>query len=426
MITSEENKEIIMHSGASSSENLPRKRKKTFVLFDFSPNVPVQNQYDLLRNNTSDEITEKENGVEPMNTTPHTPTINVVPTNTHIQNNTNKAHVPPITVTGMTSKQLIDTCNSINLKNFRLKLTSKGINVICNNVADFKVAKAYFAEQKTQFFTHDLKEEKEFRVIIKGLLKTDIEELRAALKDKGIEPNTIRELTPKKLKFNDQTHYVLSFPLGATKINVLKQCKYLCSLVIEWDLYIPRKYGPTRCHNCQIFGHGSRQCSMQTKCPACAGPHKIEDCTAVDENGCILEGKKLKCANCGGEHPATYENCPKLIEYLQIQERIAAKNTAKFSHTKANAPPFNTREFPQLPQRTRAFRPAPPPTYNAWSHANTNTPKRNGSSDLFSTQELLQLTQELVVSLRNCKTRFDQLNVITELAFRFVGQDGSP
>lgn len=48
--------------------------------------------------------------------------------------------------------------------------------------------------------------------------------------------------------------------------------------------------------------------------------------------------------------------------------------------------------------------------------ANGNT----ASNDLFSVDQLKEMTFELINNLKKCKTKVDQFDVITSLAFKFL------
>ena len=62
----------------------------------------------------------------------------------------------------------------------------------------------------------------------------------------------------------------------------------------------PHYKSPTRCFNCQKFGHIKANCIKKTTCQTCAEDHNSTKCTASHN----------KCANCNLDHPAHSKLCP--------------------------------------------------------------------------------------------------------------------
>jgi hypothetical protein len=387
--------------------------------------VPTKNGYAPLQSLVDTDIDAQDKTVQ-MDTETSTPTDNV-----SLPNNSKKnSRVPPITVSGKSRAELLEWCKGHDIKNYRLKMTSIGINLFCNNIDDFKKLKGVMKEEKFDHFTHALASEREFRVILKGLFVMEKELLLNELKEAGITPCSIRQLTPRKLKCEDQAHYVLAFPVGTVKLSTLRQCRYLCHVVVQWDYYQPRRFGPTRCHNCNLFGHGKSQCSMKPKCPICAKDHTLETCPNVDDEGNLKEGFKFCCPNCGGEHPATYERCPKLTEYLHIQKRLATRNSARNSTKKPRQFVMRQDDFQELPKIHRNVLTNSIPTIKTARTQNAerfgNIPPNAEPSDLMSFDEMMQLAKELAIALRQCQSREDQFAAITAVAYKFYGNYGYP
>ncbi|KAL1442064.1 hypothetical protein MTO96_008069 [Rhipicephalus appendiculatus] len=67
--------------------------------------------------------------------------------------------------------------------------------------------------------------------------------------------------------------------------------------------------GPAlRCYNCQRFGHLAKNCHSPRRCKICSENHDHSECKSM---------LQPKCANCGGNHTASYSGCP--------QNRAASK-----------------------------------------------------------------------------------------------------
>ena len=82
--------------------------------------------------------------------------------------------------------------------------------------------------------------------------------------------------------------------------------------------YIPR---PRRCYKCQRYGHGATNCrSLDATCVNCGLP----------AHGECHEGPR--CANCGGEHPASATDCP---TYRYEEEIIATKTKENITFREA-------------------------------------------------------------------------------------------
>ena len=82
--------------------------------------------------------------------------------------------------------------------------------------------------------------------------------------------------------------------------------------------YIPE---PIRCYKCQHFGHKATSCRSKQRCSVCSGEHGVSDCPEINKEE---EQKERKCANCKGNHPASYKNCPEykkatVITKMQFQ-----------------------------------------------------------------------------------------------------------
>lgn len=261
-----------------------------------------------------------------------------------------KVRIPPITIIGKKRNEVAELCRKAGVsdKTVMFKLTSIGINVITSDVDTFTKLRDLF-KTNSHCFSHNLPDEKWQKIVLKGLFRMDINDLKKELSEKNITPEDVKIMTPKKRKFDDQAHYLLFFKKRTTTITELHKCRSFCYLKVEWEYYTPKKFGPTQCHKCQMFGHGSRHCTMPAKCLFCAGGHEARQCLGV-VNGAPIEGFKYKCANCNGDHKANDEACPNLKRFLEIQEEFMEKNARRNNSRNPKLMNRINAEFPPMPR----------------------------------------------------------------------------
>ena len=86
----------------------------------------------------------------------------------------------------------------------------------------------------------------------------------------------------------------------------------IISMKIHVEPFIPN---PTRCFNCQRFGHFKSNCTRPSVCAKCGEKHEGESCQSP-----------AKCVNCFGQHPSFSKQCPKFIQEKQVQKVKIAQN----------------------------------------------------------------------------------------------------
>ena len=86
---------------------------------------------------------------------------------------------------------------------------------------------------------------------------------------------------------------------------ILQDGVFLDSLFLTVDKFVQLKQ-PTRCFNCNAFGHTASNCKGKTVCGKCADGHKTSECSFTTK----------KCKNCLGAHASYDRNCPRYLELL--------------------------------------------------------------------------------------------------------------
>jgi len=172
------------------------------------------------------------------------------------------------------------------------------------------------------------------------------EEILAALQKYGVK-SVYRTKQKRDNILVPSSIYILTF----------NHCNLPESVLLGWTkcsvrLYIPR---PRRCYKCQGFGHGANTCrQLAGRCSNCSLEMHELPCT-----------RDAKCANCGGNHPATSTTCP---VYCTEQEILATQAKECISYIDAKKKVRNTYVRPQV---TFATITATQPT------ASTAGPKQN-------------------------------------------------
>lgn len=85
---------------------------------------------------------------------------------------------------------------------------------------------------------------------------------------------------------------------------------YLMHCKIKIEPPHPKREVP-QCSNCQRYGHTKNFCYRSSRCVKCAGLHLTKDCGRKEKS------KDVKCANCDGNHPASYKGCTVRKEIIQ-------------------------------------------------------------------------------------------------------------
>lgn len=318
-----------------------------------------------------------------------------------------KIYIPPITIIKTKIENIHELCKTLKISEYSIRKISIGLKLFCKNKQDFDNICNGLAN-KFEYFTYGTKNEKPYKAILLGLDKQDPIILKNKLIEMGLLCLDVKLVSRARDGNNEQIIYVVYFQRKSTSIRELRKDFSVFDYVkVRWEFQSPNRSKVTQCYNCQMFGHGSSRCKVKTFCVKCAGNHKSAECNATIE----------KCANCNGNHTAMSPDCPNREKYLQMRQRSLPRpnNTRRINfpsnrnYTQNNPVQYDV-SFPNtLNQNT---------TQNA---GNWNTQgNSNNNNNLFSIQEIKNLTMELITSLKNCKTRADQFEVITGLACKFL------
>lgn len=345
--------------------------------------------------------------------------------------------VSPIKVLTQNKEYIIELINKAGISSYLTKKISLGLKIICETTDIYDKIVSVLRSNKCQFFTHDHKNNKPFKVVLRGLdYKTDVD-VKNELVNLGLKCIDVK-CVKKTYDHYVDTIYIVHFENGSIKLHDLKKkVRALFRTIVTWDYHRKIKNQPVQCHRCQMFGHGERGCNVIVRCANCAQKHKTIDCTA----------DKIQRANCGERHKATDLKCSNRSKYIEIMQKISRKNSFSPQQIKGVNPLDNVNTFPALNNRRFSstinqqtsminFRHSNHPTSqsnlntgswysninnnNTFNNARDSAHNNNISHSLFSEEEFMTLTMEMISKLSSCKTREEQFGVITQLAFKFV------
>ncbi|GJQ84759.1 hypothetical protein Trydic_g21160 [Trypoxylus dichotomus] len=178
------------------------------------------------------------------------------------------------------------------------KLINTGIQVEPATEEDYRKLSKLLKDQKTQFYTYQLKSEKKLKVVLRGITQdiTD-DEIKQDLQAQDYPVEKITRMKGKQGKPS---------PLVLVEIDRLYKSIYnitdCCGLAVKVEALRIRNL-IVQCHKCQMFGHTQSSCNINYKCMKCGEDHSKHLCEKPRTT-------PPKCANCGGEHLSTYLKCP--------------------------------------------------------------------------------------------------------------------
>lgn len=333
-----------------------------------------------------------------------------------------------------------------------IRMCTDGYKLMVPAMNHYKAVEALLQQKNIEYFSHDIEANKPLKVVLRGLPDMKNDELSEELKANGLKPVQIHKMNRHDVtrKYRDQL-YLVHIERNTTCLKDLQNVRALFHIVVKWERYKPVHRDVTQCSNCLMFGHGTKNCHMVSRCIKCGKTHVPGACVLLDEADPV-------CANCGADHEATNKNCPKRAEFIAIRKRASTQNQP--GHKKP--PVVNVLNFPAIPKprpipllpplvpnnrlaaaaaaasaMSTAGNPNPPPNSRDQAKpeaaASTHPPglsgNRHGSPPCtfgspvddtpFSAEVLVLLVSETFIILQTCRTRTEQIQAVTSLLTKY-------
>lgn len=188
-----------------------------------------------------------------------------------------------------------------------------------------------------QLHSYQLKSDRAFVVYIRGLPSTmSTSEIEEELKNLGYSPRRVTNV-PRKVDgiLKPLPLFRLELEPNIKNPEIYNQ-QSLLQVRIKVESFKPRN-DPPLCRNCLHYGHTKHYCLRAPRCIKCGEGHASDKCTLQRTAPC-------KCANCGGQHPASYRGCPTFQKLRQPQHK--ATDEIRRRETQLPNPPQPTSTLP--------------------------------------------------------------------------------
>ncbi|KAL4085182.1 hypothetical protein QTP88_027041 [Uroleucon formosanum] len=288
---------------------------------------------------------------------------------------------PPIiipTSLWRTAAPLIFQNNEISSTGLIAKsMTDGNINLKTTNVIQFRQIQKTLLANNVAFHTHTLASDRQLKVVLKGVpTNVSTDELKTELEARNFEVQLIRRFgTAEKLM------PICLVTLSGTNAKDIYELSDIFFLKIVVESY--KKTGPSQCHTCQRFGHGSQNCGNTPRCVKCAGTHRTSDCTKTRD-------QEPTCINCNGSHTANYRGCPSYVQVASIFTKNQP-NSKKISSVQPISSPNQTTQQPSSLTQT-------PSTRNLPTH-DLNYAQATKTKPAINTETVIKLLSELLSAI---------------------------
>lgn len=326
-----------------------------------------------------------------------------------------KDRLPPIVIDESTS---FSTVRNILGSQYKFQRMSIGTKVISESISLYEEALRILQHTGSKFYTHQLKDQKKFKLVLFGLPQLNSQTIIDEFKHThNIDLSNIKEIKTKRTSIDDAI-YMIEFNRDHISKREIRKIRFFCNIAVKWRNPLKGNKGPTQCGKCSMFGHGTSNCFRSPVCPACAGNHDFSVCnlSKTQHEGPVI----YKCFNCvkrnykNVNHKADDVRCPCRQDYLNIRSKITS-NPAPIQNKQRNIQNvYNLHgDFPNLPSSSNSPPHAQPAVRNKllYSELPYNNTQTDNSDDI-SNDKLLEIYFEAIDALQKCKNKFDKLRVL--------------
>lgn len=238
---------------------------------------------------------------------------------------------PPIFIpdVGDISKMVTNLSKVIETKDFSYKSQRDGqVRLVIKTVDSYRKVVKYLETSKKSFHTFQLKPERAYRAVIKGLHhSTQVSDIKAYLLSLGHQVRSVRNVVSRVTKDPLPMFFVDLDPNPNNKD--IFDIRSFDNAII--DIEAPKKFDDiVQCFRCQEFGHTRSYCHKPFRCVKCGLGHSTAECTKAPNT-------PPKCVHCLQNHTASYKGC-KIYQDLvnKRTSRVVRPNMERSHHNNNN------------------------------------------------------------------------------------------
>ena len=199
---------------------------------------------------------------------------------TNVDNTPTMPKPPPIFIPNVQDigKMLNSINKVIESDNYHYKSLRDGqVRLSITTVDSFRKIVTYLDNSDIKFHTYQLKQERAFSVVIKGLHhSTPITDIKAKLLLSGHPVRNVRNIKSRTTKKTLPMFFVYLDPNSNNKDIYNMQSLMNTIIVVEH----PKKFADiVQCFRCQQFGHTKSYCRNSFRCVKCGLEHSTMECT---------------------------------------------------------------------------------------------------------------------------------------------------
>lgn len=235
-----------------------------------------------------------------------------------------------------------------SIKNKPTKQGKKSVDIRCINSATKKLIEKILSDHGVSYHSFTEAHEKSVQFVLKGFdYEPEPSNILEMLKEKEVPATKVGVL----FKGNDKSApvFIVQFEKSSTNLADLNhRFKKIHHATVSWQKLNPSSKKATQCHNCQAWGHSSRNCHRPSRCVKCTEQHATSDCSRTTKEG------SPKWTNCGEEHAANYRGCSSYKSYAALfKNKAFRKNIDESTTRNVRTKPFviQETEFPSLNHR---------------------------------------------------------------------------